>query len=596
MSKYSNLFKVISWGEPSRAQVIMIGVITSLSAIVSLVVPLMIQRAIDGFNSMDSMDTTPFYLMLAGWLVSALLGGISVYMIGRIGVKMLLNLRAKLFTRSVRLPMRYFDDNASTEPSSRLVSDAGVIAELVNAQTQPVISGVISMVGSLIILWTLDWKLTAFMIVTLILSVILMTPLSRQLAKISQQIQESEATLLNTVIESLGNIRLFKASTAEQQAQVSVTNTLDVMFGLRCRTVAIFAVIAPLSGLIVIGATVVILAMAAIRVKSGEISMGTLVAYVMYVNSIVFPLMQLATFKAALDNAAGGAERIHELLSVEEEDYREGNDKKIEASDIEFKQVGFEYDDDKTILSDISISVGHNETIALVGESGAGKSTIFSLLLDFYSPTSGEILIGGHPIKEYSLTNLRQQMAYVAQDAPMMMGTIRENLLLGMAFDGDDEQIMNAIRLAQLEKFVDSLDNGLDTQIGERGTKVSGGQRQRIAIARAVLKHAPILLCDEATSSLDSSTEYEIQQAMNQLSSNSTTIIAAHRLSTVIDADKIYVLKKGELVGAGTHHELMDSLPYYRELVDRQLSVFSRVNQDTNQGDAAQAEPIEEPI
>ena len=348
------------------------------------------------------------------------------------------------------------------------------------------------------------------------------------------------------------------------------------MFGLRLKTTKIFAIIGPASGMIVIAATVIILSMAGLRVKTGEISMGTLVAYVMYVNSIIFPLMQLATFRAALENAIGAAERINEMIETEEEQYREEKVELVDDARIEFKHVSFEYKDGDKVLDDLSLMVKHNQTVALVGESGAGKSTIFSLLLEFYRATEGEICIGERPINDYALTSLRRQIAYVAQDAPMVFGTIRENLLLGTDYDGDDDKIFEALKLAQLDEHVRGLEKGLDTPVGERGAKVSGGQRQRIAIARAVLKSAPILLCDEATSSLDSSTEYEIQQAMNKLSSNKTTIIAAHRLSTVIDADNIFVLKKGKLIGSGTHSELMETVPYYQELVTRQLSVFSK--------------------
>ena len=215
MSKYSNLFKVISWGEPSKAQITLIGITTTLSALLSLTIPILIQRTIDGFNSFDSANWLPLLLMLCGWMFSAILGGFGVYLTGKIGIRMLLNLRTKLFKRSVRLPMSYFDSNASTEPSSRIVNDPGVIGDLLNHQIQQVIAGSISMIGSLIILWILDWQLTLIMIVTLVLSVGFMTPLSRRLAKISMEIQQSESTLLNKTMESLSNIRLIKADQSQ---------------------------------------------------------------------------------------------------------------------------------------------------------------------------------------------------------------------------------------------------------------------------------------------------------------------------------------------------------------------------------------------
>jgi ATP-binding cassette subfamily B protein AbcA/BmrA len=579
MGKYTKLLKVISWGKPSIAQITLIGITITASAVSSLLIPLMIIKSIDGFNSLASLNSQSFYLMLAGLLCSAVLGGLSVYLIGEIGINMVVSLRAKLFSRSIRLPINYFDATASTEPASRIVNDPHVISDLVNVHTQPVIAGLISMIGSLVILWILDWQLTAVVFFTLTISTILMNPISRQLAKISHITQESESSFLGKVIGSLSNIRLIKASTAEQQSEKGVNVTLAEIYQLRKKTIKVFALITPLSGMTVVATTLVILGMAALRVKTGEITMGTLVAYVMYVNSIVWPLMQLATFKASLENAAGAAERIYGLLVLEEEDYRNNLGQLDDNSGINFSNVSFHYEEGKPILIDVSLSIEKNQTVALVGESGAGKSTIFSLLLEFYNPKAGDIFIGNRSIKDYSLTSLRRQMAYVAQDAPMMYGTIRENLILGTDFNGKDEEIFEALRFAQLDKFVLDLENGLETLVGERGTKLSGGQRQRVAIARAVLKRAPILLCDEATSSLDSATEYEIQLAMDKLKSNRTTIIAAHRLSTVVDADKIFLLKKGRIIGSGTHSELMVSQPYYRELVERQLRAFSKTNE-----------------
>ena len=242
--------------------------------------------------------------------------------------------------------------------------------------------------------------------------------------------------------------------------------------------------------------------------------------------------------------------------------------------DISFNGIQFGYGQN-TLFNNLNLRLPGNKTIAFVGESGSGKSTLFSLLLRYYELKSGSIKLGDIPIHDLSLNDWRNLIALVPQDTPLISGSIKENLILGLRETPSDLIIEEALQKAQLLDFVSQQEKKLDTQVGERGVKLSGGQKQRLAIARAILQDSPILLCDEATSNLDSATEFKIQQAMEELTQNRTTLIAAHRLSTVMGADKIVVMKSGEILGEGTHNELLNSLLYYQELVELQLKTTS---------------------
>ena len=592
MSKFKRLFRIISFAKPGKGLLTIIALLSIAGAASSIIFPLITGNLVDSFKQVDSISTY-WGLMIAGILIAGTIAsGFNFYLIGTVANRMLVNLRAKVLHKSIYLPVTYYDNNNSADPASRIVNDTEVINSVVSQHFEPFISGMLTMVSSLVILWILDWQLTAVLFGTLIVSFAVTIPVASKLTGLSKSTQEQEAKFLGFVTERLSQIRLIKASNAEQESLKQSKSNLDSLYDLGQKMVKIGAIMAPISGITIVSALIAVLAFGAARVADGAISMGDLVAFILYLFNIVFPLVQLTIFIAALNKAAGAADRVDELLSQDDETSQQQKAAEAKSGDLVIKNLRFNYSESNQLFDRLNLEIQQKQTVAFVGESGSGKSTLFSLLLRYYSPTGGELLVDGTSINDFSLTDWRNQIAYISQDTPILSGTIRENLVLGLIDTPNDEAIIKALNLAQLESLLATLPEGLESQVGERGVKLSGGQKQRLAIARAILQDCPILLCDEATSNLDSATEYKIQAAMNELSKGRTTIVAAHRLSTVRDADQIIVLKAGEIIGQGNHETLYQTLPYYKELVDIQfLNLSSSKSCETAEG--AKSTPIE---
>jgi len=319
---------------------------------------------------------------------------------------------------------------------------------------------------------------------------------------------------------------------------------------------------------------VIIIGYGGIRVADGTMTTGSLVAFLLYLFQIIYPITSFTMFFTHLQKAKGATERIIEILEIDVESGQGGKDMDISNQEIHVVDVSFSYNEDEPVLKNVSFDVQPGTMMAFAGPSGGGKTTMFGLLERFYEPTSGKILIGNTRIRELSMYSWRRQIGYVSQDSPMMVGTIRENLCYGLEDFGDinDERLWKVAKMAYADQFIKEFPKGLDTEVGERGVKLSGGQRQRIAIARAFLRDSKILMMDEATASLDSQSEGFVQQALARLMEGRTTFIIAHRLSTIVNADKIIFIEKGQVTGSGTHQELVQSHKLYREFAEQQLT------------------------
>ena len=383
-----------------------------------------------------------------------------------------------------------------------------------------------------------------------------------------------QPTFSGGIQQTISEVRLMKSSTAETEEEKKGLAGIKNLYRYGLKEAKIFALIGPSIYTIMMLVIVAIIGYGGIRVAEGSMSTGSLVAFLLYLFQIIYPITSFAMFFTELQKAKGATERIIEILEIPEEPGQEGIDKDIANESVHVKNVSFAYEEGEPILKNVTFDARPGEMVAFAGPSGGGKTTLFSLLERYHEPTTGEILIGDTPIHMLSNVSWRSQIGYVSQESAMMAGTIRDNLTYGLsnAESITDEQLWKVAEMAYADTFIKTFANGLDTEVGERGVKLSGGQRQRINIARAFLRDPKILMLDEATASLDSQSEHAVQEALTRLMEGRTTFVIAHRLSTIVDADKIIFIEKGEVTGSGTHQELIDNHELYRKFAQQQLT------------------------
>ncbi|WP_020616364.1 ABC transporter ATP-binding protein [Paenibacillus daejeonensis] len=544
-----------------------------LTTLAGLVVPLLTRNLVDGF-SVESLSWPLIFAIGGAFIVQAVISGFSIYLLSLVGHTIVARLRDKMWVKLIRLPVSYFDKQSSGQSVSRIVNDTSVVKDLISNHFPQFVTGIISIIGAIIILLLMDWKMTLLMLVSVPITLAIMIPLGRRMAKISRGLQDETAVFTGHVQQTMGEIRLMKSSNAEGYEESKGLAGVERLRGFGLKEARIFAFIGPVMYLVVMVVIVMIIGYGGMRVASGTMSTGSLIAFLLYLFQIIMPITSFAMFFTQLQKAKGATERIIEILELPLEEDREGMAMDITDQPIQVSEVSFAYSEEEPVLERISFQAQPGEMIAFAGPSGGGKTTMFGLLERFYEPTAGEIRIGGTPINELSMSSWRGQIGYVSQESAMMAGTIRENLCYGLE-DKDqitDEQLWEVAAMAYADQFIREFAKGLDTEVGERGVKLSGGQRQRIAIARAFLRDPKILMMDEATASLDSQSEGIVQQALSRLMEGRTTFVIAHRLSTIVEADKIIFIEKGQVTGIGTHQELTQSHALYREFATQQLT------------------------
>lgn len=551
-----------------------IGLIGSLiTTLVGLSIPLLTREMVDGF----SVNSISFLLILVigvVFIVQALLDGLSTYLLAYVGQKIVADLREKMWFKLLRLPVRYFDKKTSGESVSRVINDTGIVKGLISEHFPQFIMGIITIVGAVTILLVMDWRMTILMLIAVPITTLTLFPLGKKMSRISRGLQDETAKFTGEIQQTLGEIRLMKASNAEFAEENKGIAGIGKLFNYGLREARIFALIGPIIYLVIMVVIVIIIGYGGIRVEEGSMTTGSLVAFLLYLFQIIFPITSFAMFFTQLQKAKGATERIIEILELQLEEGQTGIEMDIANLPIHVCDVCFAYSEEEPVLKNISFNVQPGSLIAFAGPSGGGKTTIFGLLERYYEPTSGEIRIGQTPIKDLSIRSWRRQIGYVSQDSPMMAGTIRENLCYGLedAEDISDERLWEVAQMAYADEFLKEFPKQLLTEVGERGIKLSGGQRQRIAIARAFLRDPKILMMDEATASLDSQSEGIVQQALMRLMEGRTTFVIAHRLSTIVHSDQILFIDKGELTGIGSHKELVNTHELYKQFAEQQLT------------------------
>ncbi|MBO8164723.1 MAG: ABC transporter ATP-binding protein [Brevibacillus sp.] len=582
--RWHDFVNLIKLAQPPKAMFVLAVILSLVDTLSGLIVPYLTKDVVDLMTAAQIEYRVLLWLGLA-FLLQAVASGGSIYILSYIGHFTVAGLRRRLWKKVISLPVSYFDQHRTGETISRLTGDTAVIKELISQHLISFFSNAISIVGSVLILSYIDWQMTVILLMAIPLVFLLVRPMGKKIHAISKQLQDETARTSGFLTGVVSEIRLVKSYHAEEQEQQKGNTQIDNLFRYSLKEAKVYALLMPLMTLTLMGVLVVIVSYGGIRVASGGLSAGELVAFLLYLFMIAIPFGSLAAFYAALQKAMGATERIMAILAHDEEEQNEGDKRQVEQVNqpIRLKGVSFAYPQGKEVLHDIHLTIQPGSTTALVGPSGSGKTTMFALLERFYQPTKGRILLGDTPIDAYSLRSWRKQIGYVAQDSPIMAGTIRENLCYGMDRPVSQDELDAAARKAYAEEFIASLPKGYDTEVGERGIKLSGGQRQRIAIARAILHDPQILLLDEATSNLDSQSEIWVQKAILELMKGRTTIVIAHRLSTVVKADQIVVLEEGSVTGIGTHEELLASHALYRELANHQFLAHETPGADSLQ-------------
>ncbi|MEB8106496.1 ABC transporter ATP-binding protein [Mammaliicoccus sciuri] len=560
------LLKKVDWPKKLVFTAMTLSILGSLSG---LLVPLFTGKLVDTFNA-ESLDLRMVWLFIGVFLVNAVLSGIGTYLLSKIGEKTIYSIREKLWKHLINLKMSFFDKNESGQLMSRITDDTNVINLFISEKAPSVLPSLLTLMGSIVMLFILDWQMTLMTFLILPIFIGIMVPLGRKMGKISKDTQTEISRFSGILGRVLTEMKLVKVTTSEEKELEKTKGTLLGIYDLGLKEAKIRAIISPLSGVIMTLTVAVILGFGGIRVSSGAITAGTLVAMIFYVVQLSAPILNFSMFLTDYKKAVGASERIYEIYQEEAEKRGDDHNQPIKNhQDITFENVSFGYEA-HSVIKDLSLSIRSGEVTAFVGPSGSGKSTLFSLIERLYPIDHGQILYGNQPIDDISLKYWRQKIGYVMQSNAMMSGTIRDNLTYGVYSEVEEETLVHYTKMARCYDFIMAFPQGFDTEIGERGTKLSGGQRQRIDIARSFIKNPDILLLDEATANLDSESEFYIQQALNELMKDRTTIVIAHRLATIKKANQIVFLDKGQITGVGTHQELLASHEKYRHFVNTQ--------------------------
>lgn len=480
--------------------------------------------------------------------------------------RMIYDLRARLHRKIARLGLAWFDQRSSGDVLTRMAEDVPATQRVVLEGIEQGVTAILQIAITTVVMFLTNVPLTWL--------ILLPTPLlaaggwiySRLLAPRAKRSREASAEMNAMLFDTIAGIRQIKSYTYEDGQQDRFDATSRGFRAVQQRMMAAAAVYGPLMSFLGSTGLVILLAVGAAWCVEGRLTLGELMKFILLTGFLYEPITRLHGVNQNLVTGMASARRVFEVLDeAGEEDLESGEVIGEVQGEIRFERVVFGYGPGRTILNGVSLEVMPQQTVAIVGATGSGKSTIFQLLNRFYDPDEGRILLDGRPLTDYSKISLRDAIAYVTQDAFLFATTVRGNLLLGK-HDATDDEIWAALRLACADEFVQRLEGRLDHEVGERGMRLSGGERQRLAMARAFLKDAPILLLDEATSAVDTKSEHLIQSALEELRKNRTCLVIAHRLSTIVKADKIYVMRAGEVLASGTHDELLEISPYYAEL------------------------------
>ncbi|PAQ13555.1 multidrug ABC transporter ATP-binding protein [Bacillaceae bacterium SAOS 7] len=567
------LARFFSYYRPYKWLFILDFVSAIIVGILELAFPLAVNQVIDRLLPEGDWSIILFACvgLLLIYLLNTGLHYIVTYWGHMLGINIETDMRQKLFTHMQKLSFGYYDNNKTGHSISRLTKDLEEIGEVAHHGPEDVFVAVMTLIGSFALMLSINWKLAVLSFIVIPLLIILAIYFNKKMTVTFRKMFQNVAEINSRVEDSIGGIRVVQAFANEEYEQDKFRENNESYRTTKLQSYKIMAQNIMTNYLLMRTVTLFILLFGTFFVIRGELTYGEFVAFILLSNVLSGPIQKINAVIESYPKGIAGFKRYTEVIDTEPDiqDHEHAVEMELNGA-IQYKNVSFGYEGLEPVLNQISLSIQPGETVAFVGPSGAGKTTLCSLLPRFYEVQEGTISINGWDIRDIKLSSLRSQIGIVQQDVFLFSGTIRENIAYG-DLQASDADILVAAEKAKLADFIDDQPQGLDTVIGERGVKLSGGQKQRLAIARMFLKNPPILILDEATSALDTETEVAIQKSLEELTEGRTTLVIAHRLATIKNADRILVVTKEGIAEQGNHHELIESKGIYSRLHQAQF-------------------------